>query len=397
MTAVAEYVINPNLQALFDWEDSGFVGGLLEGSSRSGKTWASVDNLVRICSENDGLTILIIKETYNSFKTTLFKDFNDRLPMYGIRSPFQDRKDVTQFNLLGNTVHLLGADSETVLHGVGSDYIYFNEMLDISQAAFDQLEMRCKRFWWGDYNPKATAHWIFDRVEKRKDVGFLKTTFEDNPYISDNEKRKILSYDPNNPINVEAGTADDYMWNVYGLGLRSAPEGLVFQHVTYIDAFPDQVERVFYGMDFGFSEDPTTLNKIGKLGMNLYIQNFFYAPTPSTKEITPALDRHLPPGAECIADRASPGTIGDLRNIRDANGQLKYPKILASITYPGAVNDGIAKLKKYKIHLVNSPAMKAEQTNYKYRVVRGVKQGDPEDKNNHIWDPVRNVAIYYRL
>ena len=102
---------------------------------------------------------------------------------------------------------------------------------------------------------KFSDHYVYDKFCLRKDLAFLKTTFIDNPYISANEKRKILSYEPT-PANIQQGTADDYLWNVYGLGLRSAPEGLIFQHVTWLNEFPKNIEKIYFGSDIGKTNSP---------------------------------------------------------------------------------------------------------------------------------------------
>jgi hypothetical protein len=104
---------NKNLRFLYDSLQAGKRGVLLEGSSRSGKTWDSIDFIIYLCaSVETKATINIIKESYNSFKTTLYDDFNRRLPDYGLKSPFADRRDVSTFKLFGNKINLLGADDE---------------------------------------------------------------------------------------------------------------------------------------------------------------------------------------------------------------------------------------------------------------------------------------------
>jgi phage terminase large subunit len=436
-----DYIINPNFtflhQCYIEDERSGCV---LEGGSRSGKTWSSIDFLIWLCSkvETDA-TINIVKETYNSFKTTLYDDFNRRLPAYGISSPFAEKKEVGTFFLWGNKITLLGADSDTVLHGVGSDYVYFNESLDISKNAFDQMEQRCRKFWWMDYNPKATDHWVFNRVTNRSDVGFLKTTLFDNPYISRMEKNKIMSYLPvvhtrvsrhiyetesktnRNYKEVEAvlkarnydtrlnkigyddfsllelerakrnedeGTADDYMWLVYGEGLRTAPEGLVFKKVVWVKEFPSKgIEKIFYGCDIGFSVDPTAFVKVGVDGRDMYIQKLYYEPTPSPAEYVPMIAEFLPKGSTCFADGAGDGMelIGAARMARH--------KVLAVEKFPGSINYGISVLKNYKIHLVDCPEWRKEQGNYKYREVNGIRIEDPVDQFNHLWDASRYAAM----
>ena len=273
-----KHQINPNLAHLTRHYKK-VDGSVLEGSSRSGKTWSSIDFIIYLCCKVEtSCTINIIKETFNSFKTTLHDDFNRRLPMFGIYSPFSDRQEVQSFKIFGNKINLIGADKPSKFEGASCDYFWMNEGLDISQDIFDACEQRCRKFWWTDYNPKFTDHWVYNSILKRPNISFLKTVFSDNPGISKQEKKKILSYEPTQE-NINQGTANDYKWKVYGLGQRAAPEGLIFDNVTWIEKFPDQVERVYFGLDFGYTNDPTSLVRVGVEGQNLYIESLFYSPT----------------------------------------------------------------------------------------------------------------------
>lgn len=394
-------LINPNLRATIKALNDGKSGIVQEGSSRSGKTWSDIDFLIWLCSnvETDA-TINIIKETYNSFKTTLYDDFNRRLPMYGMQSPFADRQEVRSFKLFDAKVNLLGADSDSVYHGVSCDYFWVNEAIDVDNKVFDQSEQRCRKFWVMDYNPKVSEHWIYDKVCNRDDVEFLKTTLLDNPHISSMEKRKILGYEPTHPedrhlavkkrrphpTNIKNGTADDYMWNVYGLGLRSAPEGLVFQHVDWItkEEYP-KVDKQFYAMDFG-SVDPTTLVQGCVIDNNLYLKGLFYEPTDNPDRIIELLDgAGITKSNTIFGDAASAGNISYLRR----KGYKLYP-----VSKPaGSIEFGISLMKKYKLHIVESSEWKAEQTSYKHRVINGIKQEHSFIGKDHYWDAARYLVM----
>jgi len=390
-------------------KESPFIyrGSLLEGSSRSGKTWSSVDFLVWLCSKVEtDCTINIIKETYNSFKTTLYDDFNRRLPMYGIQSPFADRQEVAQFKLFGNKINLLGADRESVFDGNSCDYAYFNEMLDIKNNVFDQTEQRCRKYWWGDYNPKATDHWVYKKVAARPNVSFLKTTFLDNPYLSAGEKEKILSYEPTHPddreeleknrrphpTNILAGTADDYRWKVYGLGERAAPEGLIFPYVKWLDKFPENIEHVYYGSDVGFTNSPSTIVKVGIDGSNMYLEKLFHCPTPYAEQFVDAVSTHVPKDKLCVIDsadgRKSGGSIGYVMECRKAK-----LKVAPANKFNGSIMYGISLMKNYKIHIVDCPEFKHEQANYTFREVQGIRLDEPIDDFNHLWDAARYACL----
>lgn len=393
-------VYNPNLLHLENSYRTKKAGALLEGSSRSGKTWSGVDFVVWLCSVLNNKTLNIIRETHNSFNTTLYEDINRRFPAFGLTSPFVDTKTVTNFKLYSNQINFLGADNQASVVGIGSDITWYNEMLDVPNWAFDQTEMRCRDFWWGDYNPKSTDSYVYTKVASRDDVALLITTFLDNPHISRAEKRKILSYEPTHPddrklipskrrphpINVKNGTADDYMWNVYGLGLRSAPEGLIFQYVNWIECWPDGIEKVYYGNDYGWENNPTTIVKVGVSGRDMYLEKVAYAPTPSVNQYFPMLDA-LPKDYQLVADPGGGGSgmISEARR--------KGYRIISANKFPGSIMYGLSVMKKYRIHIVDCPEWRREQANYKRRVVNGIKMDEPVDAFNDLWDAARYVAL----
>lgn len=409
--------LGKNLTYLIESEKKGLRGVLLEGSSRSRKTWGGIDNIVRICAQQDNQVINIIRETYHSFKTTLYDDFNRRLPQFGISSPFSDKQEVASFKLFTSKVNLLGSDRS--FEGVGCDYFFMNEMLDLKQSVFDQSEQRCRKFWWGDYNPKVSEHWAFNKILLRSDVGFLKTTFIDNPFISSGEKNKILSYEPwmpgsyiitesdvfyndkpisklnqppIHPINVKQGTSDEYMWRVYGLGLRMAPTGLIFNNVDWVDSFPEGI-HYDYGMDFGFTTDPTVITKNAETKTDIWIECLSYEPMETPDIIfeymkSKGIDYRKPITADS-ADKytgENKGTVEMVKALKSKNVNISKVNKTQSVMF------WLMSMKSKRIHIVRNEfyaQMKKEQENYKLREINGMAINQPIDSYNHIWDSAR--------
>lgn len=422
--------INPNLKYLYSSlknqkynsnEElvSGKRGVILEGSSRSGKTWSSVDLIILICSRIETHCVInIIKETFQSFKTTLYNDFNQRLPMFGIPSRFEEAENVHTFKIFGNKINLIGADKISKFEGMGCDYLYINEMLPISKKIFDQAEMRCKKFWWADYNPSVTEHYIFKSIIPRPDIGFLRTTYNDNPFITIQEKHKIQGYEPwvpgsyeirNNELyyndkiiddtnsppphkqNIKNGTADEFNWKVYGLGLRGAMKGLMFGHVTWIDEFPDM--HFDYGMDFGFVADPTVITKCAEDRYNIWIEYLSYAPmdTPDKVHeyaISKGINFRLPVTADS-SDKytgENKGTVKMVSDLRKKGWNISKVSKTKNIMY------WISSMKEKKIHIIRNEfysQAKAEQENYRLREINGISINQPIDNFNHGWDSAR--------
>jgi phage terminase large subunit len=402
--------INKNLKHLATSFKTGKSGAILEGSSRSGKTFASVDNIILLASRYlPNSKGIITRETLASFKTTLADDFNRRLPEWGLSSPFQESQNVSQFDLLGTKIHLLGTDNPNRFEGAGSDWFYMNEGLDQPNAIFDHLEQRCRKFFWIDYNPKVTSHWIYDKLCNRPDISFCHSTFKDNPFISEPELRKILSYEPwepgsyevidnriwhngkeidekntppAHPVNVKAGTADPYRWMVYGLGLRMAQEGLVFKNINWIDEFPKDVDRYWYGLDFGFTNSPTALCKVACKGNEIYAEVLIYQPTENA-DILEQLMRAVGVKNENVwADAAAPIMISDLRN------KYKF-RCFPAKKFPGSIDYGIDLLKRYKLNIVKNLHARKEAENYCYRSIHGIQTNEPIDDHNHFFDSLR--------
>lgn len=396
----------------------GFSGVALEGSSRSGKTWSGVDIIIYLAvvkHKDDGCSINIYRETYNEFKTTLYDDFKRRLDDFKLPNPFHNAKEVPSFRIGKTTVHFLGDGK----HGGGCDYAFFNEAMMISKSIFDQVKMRCRKFWWMDYNPSYTDHWVFDSVLPREDVAFLRTTFNDNPYISPNELKEILGYEPwepgsyevtedgiyynylpiseNNqppphPLNVRQGTADEFMWKVYGLGLRGAMKGVIFNNVTYIDQFPSDLEYIYVN-DFGFTSDPDAFGKYAETETDIFVELLLYEPV----ETAPLLDKYF----EKIGIEKHRLMVCDSsdRRVSELNGVIQMVSDLRGLGYNTTkvkknktVTYHLLSMKGKKINIVKNHLVhkaKKEAENYKWMEINGIQINQPIDKYNHFWDMTR--------
>lgn len=396
--------------------ERGYAGAVLEGSSRSTKTWSGVDIIIWLCLEVETkCTINIYRETYNEFKTTLYEDFRRRLDDYGLDNPFLRNKEIKSFKIGDNTIYFLGDGK----HGGGCDYAFFNEAMMISKTVFDQVEMRCRKFWWMDYNPSFTDHWVFDSVIPREDVAFLRTTFRDNKYISSTELNKILSYEPwlpgsyevrpdgafyrgreindsnlppPHPINVAQGTADEFMWKVYGLGLRGAMKGVIYGKVVWIDAFPDIGHT--YANDFGFTADPNVLIRYAEDEDNIWLECLTYQPIETVHELASTfeavgVEAFLPIACDS-SDKytgENKGTVEMVAGLRN-NGfpnAYKISKTRSNMYW-------ILSMKTKRIHIVRNmyyKQVKKEQENYKFKEVNGILINQPIDEYNHFWDAAK--------
>lgn len=432
-------IYNPNLVHLHKSLKDKKRGALLEGSSRSGKTWSGIDFIVYLCSKVEtNATINIIRETYNSFKTTLYDDFNKRLPGFGISSPFVDRAEVSSFKLFGNKINLMGADNVGSKLGAGCDYFFGNEGIKIPQPVFDQIEMRCHKFWWYDYNPDAEAkHYVFSVLRKRDDVAHLRTTFLDNPRCPPLQKKKILSYQPipeehiavascltpesvkkycqelkldektafsvmNGWINTQTNTADAYMWDVFGLGKRADQKGKIYKNWREYTNLPENAKFIGYGIDFGFGGSPAAVVEMWvhryKLYINggqrdveaLYYKELIYETGLLDDDLAYKLkDLGLPKRAMYVADCEDAKAIEGLRR--------KGFSVFKANKAGNAKEWGIKQLQSHPLFFhEKSTNLHMEGDNYLWKMdVNGEPMNVPRDKYNHLMDACRYVATKY--
>jgi PBSX family phage terminase large subunit len=322
-----------------------------------------------------------------------------------LTSPFDTAKEVSSFKINGNTLHFVGADTPAKFEGAGSDVAYYNEMLDISQVVFDQIEQRCREMIIGDYNPKFSQHWVYDSILKRPDCAYLHSTFLDNPFCSDSEKRKILSYEPTEQ-NIANGTANDYRWKVYGLGERSSQEGLIFRFANWVDAITDDCENYFWGLDFGNTTGTYALAKGAFNSDGLWLDCPIYGSFASTEDCAADGNHGLKKFYEAfkalmssnkteqiiISDSAQPAKIADLNSWAERD-DLNCVFIPVK-KFPGCVKWRLDIINRHKLNLVKRDHIKKEQENYAYRTIQGIKTNEPIDDFNHFWDAAGYACQY---
>jgi len=384
-----------------------------EGSSRSSKTWDFYHLLVMYCENNEGANneIYILRETLTNCKDFTFKEFQKCLKKMGIWDD-ENYKNPQKpyYNLYGNDVFFRGLDDSS--EGYPSDIVFINEALENqNKEKVDGIAMRCRKLLVYDWNPKYTQHWCFD-LEGQPNVHFTHSTYKNNKHLEQSVINTIEGYCPwlledlniqdekkrrPNLINIRNGTADKYRWQVYGEGIRSSPEGLIFQNITWVDKFPDI--GFSYGMDFGFTTDPTALVKHGEDEFNIWIELLLYEPTENADlihnfAITNNIDIKIPTTADS-SDKYTGENRGTVEMVKEL--YLKGWNI-SKVNKTKSVMYWLTSMKKKKIHIVKNHLYlqaKKEQENYKMKLINNIAINQPIDKFNHMWDADRYAHIAY--
>lgn len=380
-----------------------------KGSSRSSKSWSLEECAIRRCEETNGLRLTVWRDTKESLSGTIWKDFKKLFPLSGRSYKFpQDMRTIYFGN--GSTIEPQGDDS-TNAHGLTQDIAWLNEPYKMTEETFNQIDQRSSQIWL-DLNPKM-GHWS-DALDKNPRCITIHSTFQINPFCPTEQRLKILSYDPSNPVNVINGTASAYMWSVYGLGEKAEKPNRIFSWKEIPDHEYQQINAPIYiGNDWGKS-DPWAIVEVKYRDGCLYIHELNYLSENKIREQLKDQERNLLNNESQDEDDLNEGLVSwyfDRLGISkkhtiicDSNRPRKIAA-LRRIGYDdaepaskpkGSIIDGIDLLENLKVYYTaSSKNIAYEQENYSRKVDRyGIVLEEPEDKDNHCIDSVRYVALY---
>jgi phage terminase large subunit len=240
------------------------------------------------------------------------------------------------------------------------------------------------------FNPIYENHWvnrvlfkqlnvptnIFDTKEYISDQCYvMHSTHWDNQFLTYEDHLKYESFKTKSP----------YFYQVYALGRWGILDGVIFTNWRVEDfARSRKFDNVRFGVDFGFTNDPTVFYSIAIEGMKIYIFNEVYEIGLSNKDLSDII-KPITGNGTVWCDCAEPKTISDLKT-------------------RGVKAIGVSKSfsKSYRLQLMQQYEIIFD-TNCKYgpeefsrylwnKNKYGMKSNEPEDRNDHSAD-----AIYYGI
>ena len=219
------------------------------GGARSGKTYAELQLAALLAMQDTRSTITsVVSENLPHLKRGAIRDFRDALTNEGLWNENAWNKSECIYTFpTGSIIEFFGADVPGKLQGPARDRLIINEANRVEWEAARQLMVRTAGLVIYDYNPSA-PFWGTDEIPRRDRYALVHTTFEDNDFLPDEVRREILA---------NKGTGN--WWRVYGLGLIGQIEGQVFNFKLVDDMPAPEGFIETWGMDFGFTNDPTTV------------------------------------------------------------------------------------------------------------------------------------------
>ncbi len=322
---------------------------LNEGGTASSKTWTILQLLILIAQNTKApLLISVVSESLPHLKRGAIRDFFRILEESQDNNPRYNKTEQS-FTFGKGKIEFFGADEAAKVRGPRRDILFINEANNVPWETARGLDIRTSKFTFCDWNPVsefwAHEHWIGQ---------------EENAYVHSTYLDAIDVLPIEVIANIESNKdKDPNWWNVYGLGKLGKVEGLVYPYFEQVDALPGG--DVFYGLDFGYSNDPTALVANVIVGDALYSQELIYETGLTNDMIAHRMDE-----------------VGVKRNYDEIHAESAEPKSIDEIhAYgfnikgapkgPGSVEYGHQKVRQYKQYWTkDSLNCIKEQRNFRY-------------------------------
>lgn len=350
-----------------------------QGGTSSGKTYTIMQRLIVLSLQHPMAIITVCGQDLPNLKVGAMRDL-DTILHGNVQLLDWFKVNKSDHSYRGKNGALIEfksyADAQDAKNGK-RDYLFVNEANGISYEIFWQLAIRTRKQIFIDYNPSA-RFWVHNNIIGRDDCKLIISDHRSNRFLTEQEHRKIEEIE------------DPELWRVYARGLTGKITGLVFTNWGIVDKLPprDEWKMEVYGMDFGFSSDPTALEHLILAHGELWVDEMIYQTGMTNLDIA---DRCKELGLTrrdlIVADSAEPKSIQEIHN----SGLWIIPATKGA----DSIKNGIDILKRYRINVTrHSQGIIGNFQQYKWRKSRdGETTNVPIDAFNHGLDAIRYAAL----
>lgn len=363
----------------------------IQGGQGAGKTIAIMILIVNHLASNSKKECYVISAELSKMRDTVLKDTIKILEAFNIPCTVLG-KDTGQAKINfanGSFIRFIGMDKDDIGKGLRSDVIFVNEANKINFESYREATSRTKNIYI-DFNPNA-KFWFHDEIATREDCEFIKLTFQDNEFLSQEEREEILlyyekgygvKYDPtrlDDPEPISKYWANK--WRVYGLGEIGILEGAVFENWEQVDEIPKEAELLGAGVDFGFV-NPAAWVMVYKMDGRYYFDELVYESKLSNQDLAEIVIANEFDTAIAYADNAEPKSIAEIRkmgvNIHPCDGKTDLINYAVKI-----LNNDTFYVTKRSTNIVNELLGYVWDTDSK-----GIHTGKPKKKDDHAMNAI---------
>lgn len=348
------------------------------GGTSASKTISILLYLIALAQSDKEPTLTsVVAESIPHLKRGAIRDFKNILQShrYWKENNWNATDSIYTFET-GSKIEFFSSDNGDKLRGARRDRLFINEANNNTLDAFNQLEVRTKEFCFLDWNPTNEFWFYTDVLGKRDDVEFITLTYKDNEALD----QQIVEA-------IEKRKGNKNWWQVYGLGKLGEVEGKIFKDWAIIDEISHEARLERYGLDFGYSNDPTAIVAIYKYNGGFIFDEITFQKGLSNKQIADILNNQ--PKALVIADSAEPKSIDELK--------MYGVNVLPSLKGQGSVNKGIQYVQDQRCSITKrSINIIKEYRNYLWQTDKdGRMLNVTESGFDHSMDAIRYALDTY--
>ena len=366
---------------LFDQIDQEIKKGTryisLRGSSRSGKTVSALQTVILECLVNENTIVTIARVNQVSIKNTILVDFKEVLEQLQIWEDSRFNKVDLVYRFSNKSIiRFVGLDDQTgKLRGLKSSIVLVDEVNTVSKSSFIQLDIRTEKYILMCYNPEIPTDWWGLDFETRSNGCVIVSTWRDNAFLEQSIIDSIMSLKDTDPD----------LWLIYSESQIVAPRELVFVKPEVYKDLPGGIKETYYGLDFGFSQDPSALVEVSVKDKEIYIREIIYEPGLTNEDLAFLIkDKGITRMDTIVADSSEPKSIAELNRLGLSVRGVKKGA--------GSVLFGIQKMRQFKIRIQeDSVNLIQEFDNYRYKKDRSGRVTSQTDgrSGDHAIDAVR--------
>lgn len=368
------------------------------GGRGSSKSW-TIARILLLKAMNTQMRILCTREIQDSIKDSVHKLLKDQIDLlelqgYTVQNDVIRHTNGSEFLFKG-----LYSNLSKIKSFEGVDVCWIEEAESISSASWEVLDPTIRKSGseiWISFNPRYEDDIIYKTfiVEPPENALVVKVNWQDNKYFPDELKAQK---------DHMARTDPDLYLHIWEGELKRNTAEQIFHSKWIIEDFESnpRLEHYYFGADFGFSNDPNTVNRVYVAAHEKYGPNCLFIeyeandrPYDQDERITSSDIDELPNLYDTIpfirdyditADSARPETISYMCK--------QGFSVVGAIKGPGSIEDGITFIRSFDKVIIHSRCVNTiwEFKSYKYKVdsKSGQITNKIIDKFNHHIDGIR--------
>lgn len=373
---------------------------ICKGSRASKKSKTTALNFITRMMQYPDSNLLVVRKTFRTLKDSCFTELKWAIHRLCVDEWWDVKESPLEmtYTPTGQKIYFRGLDDPLKVTSITVDvgslcWMWIEEAYEImNESDFDILDESIRgqvkdglfKQITMTFNPWNEHHWIKKRffdAEPDDDILAKTTNYLCNEFLDAADLKVFETMKKNNPRR----------YKVAGLGDWGIVDGLVFENWEEKPFNIEEVKKIkgiqsAFGMDFGYTNDPSTLfcGMVDVAGNIIYVFDEMYGYGMSNTKIHKTVFDMGYAKEKITADSANPKDIDHLRDLglRNIRGSRKGKD---------SVNNGIQYIQDF--HIIIHPKcvnFLTEISNYTWDVDKfGKKINKPIDDFNHLMDAMR--------